>query len=440
MYRFGDGTPFPIQENFIDTLLAAIDASVGTFAAAVEIEERREKARAVRRQVEDELRRLGGIEQAIESALAPMRPSADRSATAAQQAAARALGAARHALGQSRTPLDQRLHGVSGEPRVERARARARAALAGFFERHWLPDTAWRTAWTWDGQRASGTATATAGTFRAELELALEPPWTHVVRVDAVAPGLRAEVPRRTLLGGRRATRISLDRSGIVGVEQAADRQVIVVREHAGKPSPGWRIVLRDGERAAGFLVPIDAGGQPAAAEVAIADDDGAAFARLWVAVDDALVAMREGRRRLTELYLGDAALERIADPASVGRALLGVLGPLVRQIRLRSRVPGELAIKRDVGDGHRDELYVPRADVERRFASLPATYRRPFEEIGLGRLPTADPSSHDDVQTVPEVTVPRPPPIPEPARPDVLARLPPVPPTLPRVTARDAA
>src|SRR5205823_4995757 len=57
MYRFGDGTPFPLQDNFIDTLLAAIDACVGTFGAAAEIDERREKTRVARKDAEEELKR-----------------------------------------------------------------------------------------------------------------------------------------------------------------------------------------------------------------------------------------------------------------------------------------------------------------------------------------------------------------------------------------------
>ena len=71
---------------------------------------------------------------------------------------------------------------------------------------------------------------------------------------------------------------------------------------------------------------------------------------------------------------------DQLNDPAEVGRTILGVLGPVVKQIRTKSRVPGELAIKRDIDDGRREELYVPRSDVERRFATLPASYRRPFD------------------------------------------------------------
>lgn len=445
MYRFGDGTPFPIQENFIDTLLAAVDACVGTFSAAAEIDDRRDKAKAAKKEADDELRRFGMMEKAVEAALGPMKPSTDRTATPSQQAAARALAAARHAIVQSRATIDQRLQLLAGEPRMERALERTRTAVAMFFERHQLPETAWRWTWTASGARVHGDAMAVAGRFRATFDLDLQGPWTQVVRVGALVPGIEAVVPRKKLLGGTRRVRTSLDRCGVIGVERSPERWVMVLREHAGKPSAGWRVVLRDPERAGVTLVPVDLSLRAAGNELALDADEARPFLALWEAIDDALAVTLDRHRRLRDLRIGDASLDSLTDPAMIGRSILGVLGPLVRQIRTRSRVPGELAIKRDVGDGVREELFVPREQIARKFEVLPTLYRRPFEEIGLGRAATAEIISSDDVQTMPEVP-PAPaspsssPPPPPRGKSDALAKLPPVPPTLPRVPLPPAA
>jgi hypothetical protein len=63
---------------------------------------------------------------------------------------------------------------------------------------------------------------------------------------------------------------------------------------------------------------------------------------------------------------------------------LLSQLTPLARTIRERSRVHGELVLKRDVAGGRREELFVPRAQLSQHFAKLPPEYRRPFEDMGV--------------------------------------------------------
>jgi hypothetical protein len=458
MYRFGDGSPLPVQENFIDTLLAAVDACVGAFSAAAELDERRDRAKSARRDAEEELRRLGQMERAVETALAPMKPSVDRLASPSSQAAARALAAARTALAPGRQALEQKLQQLAGEPRSERARERTREALAAFFERQQLPDTQWRWSWAHSGGRSSGEAHAAAGRFHASFELELDGIWRGVVRVGALVPRLHAIVSKRTILGKRKRARVSLDRAGIVSAEEDGGRQVLVLRELAARPSPGWRIVVADPERVGVTLVPIGTGARQVGQEIWLDGAEAEPYLALWTTVEGAMLAHLDERRRLRELLLGEQRLETIGDPAVLGRALLGVLGPIVRQIRTRSRVPGELAIKRDIGDGRREELYVPREQIERRFAMLPASYRRPFEDIGLGRQATAELVSSDDAVTVPEpsprgsrpkletaMPPPPPPPLPEAKKADGLAKLPAVPPTLPRVPlppspAKDAA
>jgi hypothetical protein len=428
MYRFGDGTPFPIQENFIETLLAAVDACVGTFAAAAEIEDRREKTRVARKEAEDELRKVDLMEKAIEQAVAPMMPSVDRAASPSSQTAARALAAARTTIGSNRTLIQQRLQQLASEPRTEGALQRSRVALGAFFERHEMPDAAWRWSWSSTPARTQGEAMALAGRFRAHFELDLDGPWKSVVRVGAIAPGLQALVTRKKAFGGMKRVKISLDRCGIVAVECAPERHVLVLREHASKPSPGWRVLVQDPERSGVTLVAIDLGGRTMGPEIVLDGDNGLPFQRLWEAIECDFDEMRADRRRLSELHIGDATLESVGDPAMIGRTILGVLGPIVRQIRTRSRVPGELAIKLDVADGRREELYVSRADVERRFATLPAMFRRPFEDIGLGRQATAEIVSSDDAQTIPEVA----------PRQHTLGKLPAVPPTpIPRPPLR---
>jgi hypothetical protein len=61
--------------------------------------------------------------------------------------------------------------------------------------------------------------------------------------------------------------------------------------------------------------------------------------------------------------------------------------------------VSGEIVLKRDIGDGRREELFVPRATLAQQFARLPPEYRRPFEDMGIS-----------GEETQPAIQLPRPP------------------------------
>jgi len=102
------------------------------------------------------------------------------------------------------------------------------------------------------------------------------------------------------------------------------------------------------------------------------------------------------GHRKLTDISLGGQPLERLPEPRVVPMEVLQQLTPLSRTIRERSRVSGELVLKRDIEGGRREELFVPRAQLAARFAKLPMEYRRPFEDMGV--------SSED---TQPAITLP---------------------------------
>jgi hypothetical protein len=67
MYRYGDGTQFPLEENFIDTLTAAVEACAGAYTPIADLDDRKERAREGKRQADKELARLVELETAMEA-------------------------------------------------------------------------------------------------------------------------------------------------------------------------------------------------------------------------------------------------------------------------------------------------------------------------------------------------------------------------------------
>ena len=89
-------------------------------------------------------------------------------------------------------------------------------------------------------------------------------------------------------------------------------------------------------------------------------------------------------RRTLVDLSFNGKAIADLPEPRTIPMELLAALTPLARSIRDKGRMSGEFVLKRDIGDGRREELFVPRATLAQQFARLPHEYRKPFEDMGI--------------------------------------------------------
>jgi hypothetical protein len=396
MYRYGDGTPFPFEENFIDIVGAAVDACTSMFAAAAQLDQLRAKARDAKREADQEGAKLAALERSIEGAVALSHPSVSKDATLVQQTALRALEGARHAITLSRSALEKRVAAASAEPRVDRSMHAAFTAAAGFFDHNELPRTAW--SWSWKAE-AGAEATSFAARFTVTFDL-VDAPWTGPARIGAIVPGLVARLPHRRMLGKPAPTRVHLDKAALMEIVRDGDELAMVIRENASKPSAGWCVTLDRLGATTVSCAMLDEQGAPTGVETELGGEDAAAIARLGAAVMDAMVPALAARRT-REVVIGKTALRTMPDPAEPGRALLDLLAPTIRVMVQKSRVPGEISLKRDVADGRREELFVSRTLLASKYASLPPEYRKLFDAAGLGRDAASEGSSSiDDEET----------------------------------------
>ena len=58
--------------------------------------------------------------------------------------------------------------------------------------------------------------------------------------------------------------------------------------------------------------------------------------------------------------------LREIEEPAAIATKLINVLAPMVQEIARRSGAPGELVLRRDLGEGRREEIYITKAELQR--------------------------------------------------------------------------
>jgi len=111
----------------------------------------------------------------------------------------------------------------------------------------------------------------------------------------------------------------------------------------------------------------------------------------LWETIEGELRELIGHRNRLVWARLDDTDAEDLERPGELAENLLMALAPIIREIRVRSRVPGELVLKRDLSNGRREELFVPRKELESKYASLSYEYRACFNAVGLGSEATQE-------------------------------------------------
>jgi hypothetical protein len=409
MYRFGDGTPFPLDENFIETLTDAVKACTEAFMPLTELDIRRDRAKNGRIEADRELARLAELDKSVNNALLPF-AAPDKKQSAATGVAAKIAGAAKTASGQARAQVESRVAALEAAALARTAADAVLAALRPFFDHHQLPKTEWIMSWDARSMGASGepdaSAVATAGRLSVSFKLALDQ-WRQPVRVGELADAVIVHMMKKGMFGAPKATPIDLGKYVMVAFERNASEQIVTLKERADRPSPGLRFAVT--HSAATWQSITIAGDAETEANPLDADDE-VGVRRLVERANNTLSELVV-KRSLVELSLGGHGLGELPEPRVVPMELLHQLTPLARTIRERSRVHGELVLKRDIAGGRREELYVPRATLAQQFANLPDEYRRPFEEMGI----TSEDTQPAIVLNRPPARVaPPPPPLPD--------------------------
>lgn len=379
MYRYGDGTPFPLDENFIETVTLAVEACTNAFMPLTELDDRREQAKAARVDAEREVARLTDLDKALAAALAPYMPTDAKSGGHALGVAQKTMVTAKQAIQQARTQIDGRVRALEGQASAGTASDGVLAAMRAFFDQCQLPNAKWILSWDARSSEATGEATASSGRLTAKFRLKMESA-RQPIRVDQLADAVIVHMMKKAFLGKTRPAPVDLGRYFMVAFERTNASTVITLREKLDKHSQGLQFTVVD--RTATWQ-PVSVTGETELDPNPLDPDDAAGIFRL---TEGAIGALKDlvNHRELVDLTLNGQPLARLAEPRAVPMEVLEQLTPLARSLRERSRISGELVLKRDIGGGRREELFVPRAQLSQHFAKLPPEYRRPFEDMGV--------------------------------------------------------
>jgi len=379
MYRYGDGTPFPLDENFIETLTTAVETCTNAFVPLSELDGRRDKARDVRREADKELGRLSDLEATVIGSLLAFAPSDSKKPSLTQQVSQKITASVKTAVIEARRQVEGRVVATDAMAAPKTAADAVLKALRPFFEEQQLPNAKWIMSWDVRGAEPSANARATAGRISASFTLAPDP-YRAPIRVEQLSDGVVVHMMKKGVFGKAKPAPIDLGKYVAVAFERSAQETTITLKENANRTALGLRFAVTEvGATWVSITATGDTDGDPNPLDL----EDVAPIRTL---ADKAYAALKDllHRRTLMELSLGATQLADLEEPRIIPLELLAQLTPLARTIREKSRMSGELILKRDIGDGRREELFVPRATLTAQFARLPNEYRRPFEDMGI--------------------------------------------------------
>ncbi len=378
MYRYGDGTPFPLDENFIETLTSAVESCTNAFMPLTELDERRQRSKAARIEADAELSRLAEFEQALNASLAPFLV-ADKKASQAIQVAQKTQLAVKQAAQASRVQIESRVSALVSQASAGTASDAVLQALRPFFDHQQLPSAKWTMKWDVRAGEPIAEAVMSAGRLTAQFRLQVEQ-FRMPIRVDTLAEAVIVHMMKKGLLGKAKPAPVDLGKYVMVAFERTANEHVITLREKPDRQSLGLRFTVA--EHTATWQS-ITLTGENETEPNPLDSEDFAGIRRLGDGAQNALKDLTSSRS-LGDITLGGQPLAQLPEPRVVPMELLHQLTPLARTIRERSRMSGELVLKRDVAGGKREELFVNRAVLAQHFVKLPDGYRKPFEEMGI--------------------------------------------------------
>lgn len=395
-HLYGDSTVFPYDIDYIQLSRGAVDCAVQLLSAQHAISSALERAEALGSVRADLVERVTAMSRTLKGGL---ESSAKSDSAQLERIAGRILECVEGVVVEEVARIEQQAGEEVSHMRniVSRSAESAQRALEAFLQRHDVPGTDVALTWAAAGEHDYAGQVAVRTPFGIVAAFTLGIPsdhaWARPRRVQEIEPGLEIHFPQQSGWLSKRVemAAVKLDKLYVSGVRVDAISAELRLRKGPCSGA-GYRILVElQGDQKISLSHLADDGtldGEPA---LTVEGDDREQIFRLATRVIDSACELSALRRSLVSAELDGQALTESGWPGAVAERLIGCLAPVVTEIAKRSGAPGELVLRRDVGGGRREEMYVTQAELYEKVLVLPPERRRLFAALGLGE-PASDP------------------------------------------------
>jgi hypothetical protein len=262
-------------------------------------------------------------------------------------------------------------------------------ALGSFLVKHQLPETSWSLQWRagLNGAPAvaevySRTPLGIEGTF--EVAVPEAHVWSRPVRVVQLEREASILLTRKRWLRETGPAQERLDKLFISSVVHTPERASMTLVRSGKEASTGIEIMVRGGAESEVTVTPLERDGTSMGPPETLTGEDVATVHRIWAQIEATICELVVYRNRMTGAKLGGTSVGEIAQPEVVALAIIDSIAPIVREIAARSSNSAELALKRQIGDGRREELFIPYDAVLGLTTGLAERHQAVFDAFGL--------------------------------------------------------
>lgn len=386
---YGDSTPFPHDIDYISMLRDGVDCAVRLLSAQHSIRVARERAEHAERAMRGELTELNALIERVQGVLVrPVPEGMAVTARASEQIGATARAVVDAAIRELESNVQAEV-GRSGH-NVDKACEASSGAVEQFLARHAPPETRFCLQLTANPEANVGHVTlhtphGVSAVFGVSIPLAHA--WARPRRVSDFAAHSEIQMPRESGWLSKRVEMAPyrLERLFISDVTFAERSGVLRLRRGAGTGT-GYeiRIDLETGVDIAVCPVRED-GSAEEQHPLVLQGNDQASILTLWHGVVQSIVDLIPQRQRMISASFNGSPLLELDSPRLVAEALINYMAPVVSEISRRSGAPGELVLRRTLGEGRREETYCTHSELLERILTLPPDLRVVFSALHLG-------------------------------------------------------
>lgn len=402
-YSYGDSSASPFVSNFLEFLRDSLDFSVYLLEADQRIRGTKKQRLELERRTEQELEQLEALRRAATSAIEAAPKGAPDSP--AVECAARMATVCNDSVDASVASVGRKLSALVAETEAHEASEREGCvkALLGLLASHTAPQSSSvRRARLREAARyevvLEGEWPGVGLSWTSELAIPDAHPFKQPLRVEALRHGMEISAPDQTgwLKKEVKMRPQHLERHAIDEVIVDGTKTLLRVRTEPGGNN--------------GFDFESDAQTGRVGASRVIAGEDGLVggpfelephdvpkVKELCELVRDHLAALKP--TQLREAKLGDVEFRALPSFVDACERLVGNLAPFVNEIAKHSLEPDELVLRRPLGNDRREEIFVSKTTLRKKYEHLSPELNALFAPLGLNAslsrsLPPASPST----------------------------------------------
>lgn len=398
-HLYGDSTPFPYDVDYIELSRNAVDCAVQLLSAQHAITSAQERAEALNGTLASLVTRVRGLHSSVGAVLEPHLAA---ESIQLERVARRLIESVEASVNDELARIEHQAADELAHTRniMARSAESAQRALETFLQRNDLPGTELALSWAAAGEQDYAGQVRVQTPFGVVAAFSLAIPsdhlWARPRRLAEIAPGLEVHFPQQSGWLSKRVelAPVKLDRLFLSGVNLDATSAEFRLRKGANTGT-GYKIMV---DLRGDHQVHLQALAEDGSADVdppsALDAEDSAQMFRLASRVIESMQVLTQMRRSMVSADLDSQPLTELEWPRFVAERLIAHMAPAVTEIARRSGAPGELVLRRDVGGGRREEVYVTCAELNEKLLVLPPDRRVAFEVLGLRGEPSQSPQS----------------------------------------------